>query len=168
MAQEVVAIVAADLENTIGNLNAIPWRLGTDMQLFRERTISHSVVMGRATYESLPPRYRPLPNRENIVLTRNKQYEAPGTIVLHSVPAVLAAVSGTLYVAGGAQVYQAFLPHLDKILLTRVHTKVPGDTKLPFYPESLAEFALMNETAVPQSTKDEFSCTIKEYHRRTL
>ncbi|WP_236047603.1 dihydrofolate reductase [Paractinoplanes ovalisporus] len=113
----------------VGANGEIPWRLPEDQAMFRQRTTGATVVMGRATWDSLPERFRPLPGRRNVVLTRDPQWTAPGAEVAHSIDEALAY--GEIWVMGGEAVYAAFLPHADHILRTRLELDVPGDTYAP-------------------------------------
>ena len=130
-------IVAMDKNRAIGVNGRIPWRLPDDMRRFRELTMGKPVVMGRKTYESIPARFRPLPGRHNIVVTRNELYAAPGATVVHSVPAALAAAGDVseIMIGGGATLYEALLPQADCIYLTIVDGEFGGDTWLPPFAE---------------------------------
>jgi dihydrofolate reductase len=116
-------------DRVIGADGGIPWRLPEDQRNFRERTQGATVVMGRATWDSLPVRFRPLPGRRNVVLTRNPAWRAEGAEVAHAVDEVDQA--GEVWIIGGAAVYEAFLPLADHVLRTRVDLAVPGDTRAP-------------------------------------
>lgn len=115
-------VVAHDRDRLIGRDGGLPWRLPDDMRWFREQTLGKPVVMGRKTYESLPPRFRPLPDRHNIILTRDPAYRAPGATVVHSVEEALAAAGDVdeIIIAGGAEIYRLFLPWVDRLYLTEV------------------------------------------------
>lgn len=117
----------------IGADGALPWRLPDDMKRFRELTWGHPVLMGRRTYESIPERFRPLPGRQNIILTRQQGYEAPGCHVVSSLSEAIALVDGSeeLMVIGGAQLYEQLLPYADRLYLTLVHGEHEGDTYFP-------------------------------------
>jgi dihydrofolate reductase len=110
----------------IGAGNTIPWRVPGEQRIFKERTTGAAVVMGRATWDSLP--LKPLPGRENIVLTRDPSWSAPGATVVHSPDDVK---EGDFWVMGGAEVYTVFLPRAGHIVRTRVDLEVPGDTFAP-------------------------------------
>jgi dihydrofolate reductase len=126
-----VALIWAEARNrVIGAGGGIPWRIPGEQAEFRRRTTGSTVVMGRRTWESLPPRFRPLPQRRNVVLTRDEEWSAPGAETAGSVDEVLAA-GGDVWVIGGAGVYQAFLPYADLIVRTEVDLDVPGDTYAP-------------------------------------
>lgn len=128
----VISMIAAmDKNRLIGNGPDIPWQLPADRRYFRDMTIGKPVVMGRKTFETLK---RPLGKRRNIILTRNTAYEAPaGCIVTHSVEDVLNLCkdSEELMICGGAPIYEAFLPHADRLYLTQVHATFEGDVYFP-------------------------------------
>ncbi|MEU4241403.1 dihydrofolate reductase [Actinoplanes sp. NPDC026619] len=116
-------------DRVIGAGGGIPWQLPGEQAMFKQRTMGATVVMGRATWDSLPERVRPLPGRRNVVLTRDPQWTAPGADVAHAVHAV--DLSGEVWVMGGAAVYEAFLPVATHILRTRIDLEVAGDTRAP-------------------------------------
>ena len=114
----------------IGAGGRLPWRLPEDLALFRELTTGSTVVMGRRTWESLPERFRPLPGRTNVVLSRDPAWSAAGAVRAGSVAHVLATHDG-LWVIGGGTVYAAFLPHADRLVVTDVDLEVAADTWAP-------------------------------------
>lgn len=118
-------------DRIIGRDGTLPWHLPEDLQRFKELTIGASVVMGRATWESLPASVRPLPGRRNIVLSRAAGYAAAGAEVFASLEEALDAVAGDVWVIGGASVYAEALPRADRIVRTRVHVSVDGDVRAP-------------------------------------
>lgn len=127
-----ISIIAALAENrVIGANNTLPWRLPNDLRHFRRLTTGHTVIMGRRNHESIG---KPLPERTNIVITRNRAYRAPGCRVAHSLEEALAAAGDDpeVFVIGGAEIYREALPRADRMYLTLVHAEVPGDT---FFPE---------------------------------
>lgn len=116
----------------IGVDNTIPWRVPEDMALFRQTTTGHPVVMGRRTWESLPQRFRPLPGRRNIVVTRQADWSAAGAETAGSVLAALElAAPATTWVMGGGEIYRAALPYATELLITEVDTEVAGDAYAP-------------------------------------
>lgn len=129
-------IVAAARNGTIGRNNSLPWRLSEDLRYFRRVTMGKPVIMGRRTYESIG---RPLPGRDNIVVSRNPAFAAPGVRVVHGIDEAFALAeesarsSGAveLMLLGGAQLYAEALPLIQRIYLTRVHADVAGDAHLP-------------------------------------
>lgn len=127
-----IIIAAIDEEKAIGKNGEIPWYYSEDLKHFKEKTITHSVLMGRKTYESLPEDFRPLPDRENIVLTRsNPDLDESVKIVNSLDEAYNEAKSEKLFIAGGASVYKQTLEDADKMILTRVPKTHNGDTFFP-------------------------------------
>lgn len=129
-----VSLVAAVARGrVIGRDNGIPWRIPEDMARFRELTTGHPVVMGRLTWDSLPARFRPLPRRRNVVVTRNPAWCGDGAERTGSFEEALQLLEGSpqVFVVGGGQVYAAALPVADELLLTEIDVKVDGDTLFP-------------------------------------
>ena len=126
-------IVAMDQNRLIGADNRMPWHLPADMRWFRENTIGKPVIMGRKTYESIPLKFRPFPNRHNIILTRNPEYEAPGATVVHTVEAALEVAGAVeeIIIGGGTTIYELFMPLVNRMYLTFVNGRFQGDTYLP-------------------------------------
>ena len=115
----------------IGADGRLPWHLPEDLRHFRELTTGSTVVMGRRTWESLPERFRPLPGRVNVVLTTDPDWAAEGARRAGSVAEALATADGDVWVIGGGQVYAAFLPHAQRVVVTEVDARVDGDTWAP-------------------------------------
>jgi dihydrofolate reductase len=129
-----VSLVAAVTRGgVIGRDGGIPWRIAEDMARFRELTTGHAVVMGRRTWESLPDRFRPLPGRDNVVVTRNPDWSAQGADRAASVEDALELLESAprVFVIGGGQVYAAALPFADELLLTEIAADIDGDTTFP-------------------------------------
>jgi dihydrofolate reductase len=129
-----VSLVAAVARGgVIGRDGTIPWRIPEDARRFREVTIGHPVVMGRRTWESLPDRFRPLPGRRNVVVTRNEAWREDGAERAGSLEGALRLLEGAerVSVIGGAQLYADALPLADELLLTEIDFDVEGDTFLP-------------------------------------
>lgn len=126
-------VVAMDENRLIGRDNDLPWRLPDDMGWFRRQTMGKPCIMGRKTYDSLPKRFRPLPGRLNIVVTRNREYEAPGAIVVHSVDDALRAAGDVeeIVIIGGADLFRRLLPMTDRLYLTQIHGAAEGDVHFP-------------------------------------
>lgn len=126
-------IVAVARNGVIGRDSDMPWHLPDELRYFKETTLGHTLLMGRATYDAIG---RPLPGRRTIVLTRDRDWQRDGVEVVHTLEDAVAlsrdAGETELFVAGGAQVYAATLPHADVLLLTEVHAEPEGDT---FFPE---------------------------------
>lgn len=130
-----VVLIAAMAENrVIGVEGRLPWKLPEDLKRFKRLTMGHAIIMGRKTWDSLG---RPLPGRENVVVTRQKAFAAPGATVVHSLDEALAHVRARgeteAYVIGGGELYTQALPLADRLELTLVHGTFDGDTRFPEY-----------------------------------
>ena len=129
--KRVVAIAAVARNGVIGAGPHIPWQVPGEQRHFRARTLGHTLLMGRTTYDSIG---RPLPGRETIVLTRRSQWAVDGVHVAGSVDEALEIADGLLgevFVAGGAEVYAALLPHVDEHLLSEIEAEPDGDAHYP-------------------------------------
>ncbi len=126
-------VVAMDENRVIGRDNDLPWRLPDDMRWFREKTLGKPCIMGRKTYDSLPDRFRPLPGRLNIVVTRNSDYQALGAVVVHSVDEALQAAGDVeeVIIVGGGDLFRRLMPVVDRLYLTQVRGAVEGDVFFP-------------------------------------
>jgi dihydrofolate reductase len=133
MPKPVLTLIAAVARNgVIGIANRLPWQLPADLKHFKELTTGHAVIMGRKTWESLPAKFRPLPGRRNIVVTRNDSFRAEGATVATSLPDAVAAANGDeAFVIGGAELYKAALPLADRLQLTEIDAIYEGDTWFP-------------------------------------
>jgi dihydrofolate reductase len=140
MKPEIILIAAMGRNNVIGIGNDIPWRgkLPADMAHFQRLTMGSTVVMGRKTWESIPAKYRPLPGRDNIVLTRDQKYDTKGgaSVVTDALGTLTRMHSKQIFIIGGAEVYKQFLPVADKLELTIVDTLSAGDAYFPSFNES--------------------------------
>ncbi|GAB3907037.1 dihydrofolate reductase [Kibdelosporangium lantanae] len=129
MNRTVIGLVWAQSANgVIGRDGALPWHLPEDMKHFRTLTAGATVLMGRRTWESLSPRFRPLPGRRNLVLSRTPQ---DGVETFTDLGEALATVDGDVWVIGGAAVYEAALPRADRIVVTEIQETFDGDTHAP-------------------------------------
>jgi dihydrofolate reductase len=133
MPKAVLTLIAAVARNgVIGIDNRLPWHLPADLQHFKALTLGNTVIMGRKTWESLPAKFRPLPGRRNVVVTRDGSYRAEGAVVALSLPAAIeAAETGEAFVIGGAELYAAALPLADRLELTEIDAAFEGDTHFP-------------------------------------
>ena len=131
-------IVAVSDNDVIGKDNQLPWHLSADLRYFKQRTMGKPIVMGRKTWESIG---RPLPGRDNIVISRDADYRAEGATVVHSLDAALAhaADADEIMIIGGASVYEAALPLVDRIYMTRVHVTVDGGDTI-FRPPAMTDW----------------------------
>ena len=127
-------IVAADKNWGIGRNNELLVSIPADMKMFREETTGKVVVMGRKTLESFPNGL-PLKNRTNIVITKNKDYDAKGAIVVHSIEEALEEIKAypeeQIYIIGGEQIYRQFLPYCDRAYITKIDYHYEADTHFP-------------------------------------
>ncbi len=123
-------VVAAARNGVIGRDNGLPWRLPADLAHFKRVTLGHPILMGRRTWDSIG---RPLPGRQNIVLTRDRSFRAAGATVVHSLAEARAAAAdaGRLMVIGGAEIYRACLADADVLHLTEVDAELDGDARFP-------------------------------------
>ena len=129
--EPIVSLIVAMAQNgVIGRENTLPWKLPADLKRFRAFTLGKPILIGRKTFESIG---RPLPDRVNLVLTRDRAWVADGVIVVHSLEEALmqARSCEELVAIGGAEIYRMLLPFARRIYLTHVHADVPGDTYFP-------------------------------------
>ncbi|SEJ43834.1 dihydrofolate reductase [Deinococcus reticulitermitis] len=147
----------------IGQAGAMPWHLPADLRHFRALTLGHPCVMGRKVWDSLGG--RALPDRLNIVLTRNPAFRAPGAVVAHSPEAALRAAGDAPEVAiiGGEEIYRLYLPELDRIERTLIHAELEGDT---FFPEVGGAWGVVAERERPADEKNRFALTFQTLRRR--
>jgi dihydrofolate reductase len=152
-------IVATSKNKVIGNNNKLIWKLSSDLKRFKELTTGHPVVMGRKTYESIG---RPLPNRRNIIITRNLEYEADGCEIVSSLEEALLLTKSDCFIIGGGEIYKQSLEVADKIYLTLVHKDFEGDTK---FPELGKEWATIDTKDFESDDKNEYNYSFIEYDR---
>jgi dihydrofolate reductase len=127
-----VSLIWAQAANgVIGKDGTLPWRLPEDLVRFRALTIGSTVLMGRATWDSLPDKARPLVDRRNLVLTTQTDWSAPGAIRVGSIQAGIAQAEGSLWVIGGLRVYQAAFPFAKRLVITELEQSFDGDTHAP-------------------------------------
>jgi dihydrofolate reductase len=133
----IISLIAAVAKNrVIGKNNDLPWHLPDDMKYFMKTTSGHHCIMGRKNYDSIPEKFRPLPNRTNIVVTRQPNFKAPGCIVTHSVEEGIeiakAANEPETFIIGGAEIYRIGLLYANRLYLTEINSMIAGDI---FFPE---------------------------------
>ncbi|MBX3610918.1 MAG: dihydrofolate reductase [Hydrogenophaga sp.] len=141
-------IYARAANGVIGKDNAIPWRLPEDMAHFKRTTLGAPVIMGRKTWDSLPPRFRPLPGRSNIVLSRDAQWQAAGASTAASLDQAIASCGDVpeIWVIGGAQVYRLALPHAQRVVVTEIAQAFDGDAHMDALGPEWAETARDSQT----------------------
>jgi dihydrofolate reductase len=132
---EIVIIAAVAKNRVIGRDNQLIWNIPEDMAHFKALTQGHTVLMGRKTWESLPPRFRPLPGRRNIVITRQADYVAPGAETAGSLENALdlASTAATVFVIGGAEIYAQAIAKANRLEITEVNLSPDGDAWFPDY-----------------------------------
>jgi dihydrofolate reductase len=140
----VTLVAAVARGGVIGRAGGIPWRLPEDVAHFKSLTTGHAVVMGRRTWDSLPDRFRPLPGRRNVVVTRSDEWRADSAERAGSVDGALALLADEehVFVIGGAEIYAAALPHADELVLTEIDVAAEGDTFFPEWDRTAFEEAL--------------------------
>lgn len=131
-----ISIIAAIAENNvIGKDNALIWHLPVDMKYFKEITTGHCVITGRKNYESIPEKFRPLPNRTNIIITRQKNFQATGAIVAGSIEEALEKAkqtgAGEIFIIGGEEIYRQSIDLADKLYITKIYHSFMGDVYFP-------------------------------------
>ena len=159
-------IVAIAENGIIGRDGDMPWRLSTDMQRFRATTMGKPIIMGRKTWESFPK--RPLPGRQNIVITRNATYEAAGADIVHSLDEALQLVAQAeeVCIIGGGEIYAQAFSVADRLDVTHVLASIEGDT---FFPQiNPDQWKILSSTDVPAGEKDSHPTRHIVYERQHI
>ena len=161
-----IAVLARN--GSIGKDNRLLCHLPEDQQHFRRATAGGVVIMGRKTWDSLPERFRPLPGRRNIVVTRNPQWQAVGAEAVPSLDAALACVQTApkVFVIGGAELYRQAIARADELLLTEIERDFDGDTHFPAWDRSL--FREVNRERHHAGPPNDFDFAFVTYQRITL
>jgi dihydrofolate reductase len=158
-----VSLVAAMAENRIiGRSGGLPWHLPDDLQHFKRLTVDHTVIMGRKTYDEMK---RPLANRRNVVITRNREFHPRGVTVVPSLDEALAlgATEREVFVIGGGEIFREALPRAGRIYLTVVHAQIDGDT---WFPEFESDgWVLEEEVDHPADDRHAWPFTFRTYRR---
>ena len=126
----ITCVVAAARNGVIGRDGRLPWKLPSDLKMFRKLTLGRPVIMGRRTWESFPDRFRPLPGRRNVVVTRDPAWAAEGAEVAHSIDDAL-AVDASPWIIGGAQLFLATIDRAARLEVTEIDISPDGDTHAP-------------------------------------
>lgn len=159
---KVTLIVAASTNNAIGKDNKMLWHLPEDFKYFKRNTIEHSIIMGRKTFDSIG---RALPERRNIVLSRDQDWSADEVDVANSLDEVFSYCRDEreVFIIGGANLYKQTMPLANKILLTRVHAEIPGDA---FFPElSTTEWKLVSQESHSKDDKHAYDYSFEVWER---
>ena len=155
-------IVAVAQNGVIGDKNSLLWHISEDLKYFKSLTSGHPVLMGRKTYESIG---RPLPNRTNVVISR-QEIEIPGCRVVHSFEEAIGLFPAEeeLFVIGGAQIYAEALPHAGRLYLTRIFHDYEGDTHFPSWCED--EWRLVSSDSFPRGKEYPWPFAFECWERR--
>ena len=162
-----LALIAGVARNgVIGSNNKLPWRLPEDMQHFRRTTQGAPVIMGRKTWDSLPPKFRPLPGRLNVVVTRNPQWRADGASPAVTLEAALALAGEAprCFVIGGVALYAAALPRADELVLTEIERDYDGDVYFPAWDRG--DFVEVSRERHAAQPPNDFAFSFVTYRRR--
>lgn len=157
-------IVAVSENNVIGKDNDLIWKLPRDMRHFKETTTGHYIIMGRKTFES---NGRPLPNRTNVIITRDKNYTAEGCVIVHSLEDAIneAKDDAEGFIIGGGEIYKKSMSLIDRIYLTKIHHAFEGDT---FFPEiNMEEWTEVDRRDFEPDEKNKYAFTILTLDRKT-
>ena len=162
-------IVARDRNGAIGKNGTLPWSLPDDLQLFKKITLDKPIIMGRKTWESLPR--KPLPGRQNVVLTRHWNYAAPGARVYSNMNAALAAARAMaekagvdeIFVIGGESLFEKAMPLADRLYITDVDADVDGDVF--FSIDELDKFSQTREEHFSADDRNQYAFTHRVYER---
>ena len=166
---KIALIVAMDRKRGIGKNNDLMWHLPADMKFFKDTTIGHIVVMGRKNFDSIPDKYRPLADRENVILTRNTTFSAEGCVVVHSIEECMEVFGSenerTLFIIGGGEIYKLALDAdiVQEMYITYIDKSYDADTFFPeFDPSDWSAETIHNKA---KDAKHEAGFTIIKYTR---
>ncbi|OIU71316.1 dihydrofolate reductase [Rossellomorea aquimaris] len=157
-------IVAMDSKSAIGKNNELPWHLPADLAFFKKTTMGKPIIMGRKTFESIG---RPLPGRENIVITRDKDFVAEGCNVIHDLKKITQLGAGQeeeIFVIGGAEIFNEMLPYADRLYVTKIEEEFDGDTFFP--PFDKEEWELKSKEKGPKDDKNPYDYYFMTYDRK--
>ncbi len=167
---KIALIVAMDSDRGIGKNNDLMWHLPKDMKFFKDTTQGQIVVMGRKNYDSIPEKYRPLPNRLNVVLTRNENFDAPNCLVFHSLEECLTHFKEEseriVFIIGGGEIYRMALDSgiLDEMYITQVDERYDAETFFPSFEEDKWDREILFDQE--KDTQHEAAFTVKKYTRK--
>ena len=153
----IASIFAMSANRVIGQNNQLPWHLPADLKFFKNTTLHHPILMGRKTFESIG---KPLPQRTSIIITRQLEYNVPGTIVVHSVEAgikVARELAEDIFIIGGAEILKEAFPFINTMYITRIHADFEGDVFYPAYDEQQWQVVWQEDHAPDEKNKYPFS-----------
>lgn len=164
-----ISLIAAVAENmAIGKNNDLIWNLPDDMNFFKEKTKGTSVIMGRKNYESIPKKFRPLPRRLNIVMTRSKNYEAPECIVVNNLTKAIEAAkqNDEIFIIGGAEIYKIALDEnvVHTMYITEVHASFDADAFFPKFDKTEWKEEVLGYH--PTDKNHDYAFTFKKYTKK--
>ena len=159
----IIIIAAAGQNNELGKDNDLVWHLPDDFKRFKKLTTGHHIIMGRKTFETFP---KPLPNRIHVVITRNKEYQPEGAIVVHSMKEALkiSEEDKQSFIIGGGEIYKSGMDVADKIELTRVNSTFEADTFFPEIPSE--EWELISEEFHEKDERHQYEFTYQTFIRK--
>ena len=158
------SIVAVAENGVIGSDNDIPWRLSTDLKYFKKKTTGHHIIMGRKSFLSIG---KPLPNRTNVIVTRDPYFIANNCVVVHSIPEALEIVKSRgeteAFITGGGMIYEQTMELVDRLYITEVNAQPEGDV---YFPEiDFSQWKLMSEDPRQKGERDDHNFNFKIYER---
>ena len=160
-------IVAVSENNVIGKDNTLIWHLPADMKYFKEKTSGHCVITGRKNYESIPEKFRPLPNRTNIIITRQNEYAAPGAIIVSSIEGAIEKAKETgdneIFIIGGAEIYKQSIHLTDKLYITKIRHSFDGDAFFPVIQPTI--WKKIKETEFKADERNIYDYSFGEYEK---
>lgn len=163
--KQIISLIwAMDDNRLIGQDNRLPWKLPADMKWFRQNTLGKPIIMGRKTYQSFGS--KPLPERTNIVITRDPDYQSEGAVIVHSIEEAIQQANNApeLMVIGGATLYEQMLAQADRLYVTRVLGQFEGDAWFPAYNE--AEWREIETLEHPADERNAHACRFTRYERK--
>lgn len=158
-----IMIWAQDEKALIGKNDTLPWRLPNDLRFFKDKTLNHTIVMGRTTFEGMQKRV--LPKRHTIILTRDKNYRADNVEICHDIEEIVTrSKTEDIYIVGGSSVYAQFAPFADVLFQTVIHETFDGDTYFPTI--DFSKFVLVEEMQGQVDNKNQYAHTFKKFERK--
>ena len=164
-----ISLIVAVSENmVIGKDNKLAWHLPDDMNYFSNMTKGHSIIMGRKNWESIPKKYRPLPERKNIVVTRNNKFEDKGVIIVNSIEKAVEKArrfdEEEIFIIGGGEIYKLGFAYVDKLYITEIYANIDGNTYFPKWnKENWKEISRISH---PKDEKHEFDFDYVIYKKK--
>lgn len=155
-----ISLIVAVTENmVIGKDNKLAWHLPDDMNYFSNMTRGHSIIMGRKNWESIPNKYRPLPDRKNIVVTRNEKFQDDGATVVNSIEEAIEEARSSedeeIFIIGGGEIYKLGFKYVDKLYITEIFAEVDGNTYFPEWDKK--KWKEISRISHPSDEKHEYS-----------